>query len=123
MASNRSLNLIDLGAQVGVKSSPQVVNLNNSSMHCIFNIADLSASQIFTLEVIAITESGAQYILFKTLPVNTANVYRFIVSPFTRSIPGIACWDFVPKKFYIKITPTLPAQSDTYSVDVELGLP
>ena len=122
MASNRSLNLMENAAYTGVQSTVVVTNLNNPSLHVILNISTLSASQFLTLSMIGVAEDDSEYTMFTSLPMNKEVPYRTVVAPWAHNIAGIICNDFVPLRFYFKITPTLPAQEDTYALNVQLGL-
>lgn len=122
MSSNRSFNILASEARTGVVSSSVIDNLNTTAAHFIVNITSLSASQTLTLDVIAVTESGAEYTIFTTLPMNQAATYRSALGPFVTCVPGIACRDFVPKRIYFKITPSLPSQTDTYTLDAAFSV-
>jgi hypothetical protein len=131
MASNRAHNLLESKAYTGITSTRLVDNVNNPSAHFIIDINTLSSGQRLTLDVIGVGEAGitegdpngrAQYILFTSETMNQAVDYRFVMGPNVECVPGIACRDFIPKWFFMRITPFIPAQSDTYSVDVSLGL-
>lgn len=122
MASNRSHNLITPGAYTGIQETPVHPNLNNPSGHFVTNITALSPGQYLTLNVIGVTESGAEYNIFTSLPMNQVTTYRSLIGPNYECIPGIACRDFLPTKLKFRITPLLPAQTDSYSFDLQLGL-
>lgn len=135
MASNRAHNLLEAKAYTGIQQTRIVDNVNNPSAHFIVDIDTLSSGQYLTLDVIGVGEAGitydngtpslngrAQYTVFTSETMNQETNYRFVLGPSVTCIPGIACRDFIPKWFFMRITPTIPAQTDTYSVDVSLGL-
>ena len=122
MASNRSINLLELIAYTGQQSTSVVNNLNNPSAHVVININTLSTDQFLTVHIIGVAADSSEYTMFTSLPMNKETVYRVVMGPWVKCVPGIACRDFMPRTFYLKVVPTLPAQADTYSLNVELGL-
>lgn len=122
MASNRDLNLIELAEHTGTQTGEHANNLNNPSAHFVTNITSLSSGQTLTLNVYGVTETGAEYIIFTSLPMNQVTTYRQALGPAFECVPGIACRDFIPKHVRAEIVPSIPAQADTYSFDLVLGL-
>lgn len=122
MASNREFNLIASVPHTGEQSTSVVQNLNNDSAHFITNITSLSSGQYLTLNIYGITDSGAQYTIFTSLPMNQVTTYRQVMGPAFECVPGIACRDFMPKQFKAVLTPAIPGQTDTYSFDIAMGL-
>jgi len=122
MASNREFNLIDAGPHTGVQTTRTVDNLNNSSAHFVTNITSLSSGQNLSIDVLGVTDQGAEYIIFTSLPMTQEVTHRHLMGPNVSCVPGIACRDFMPKQFKVRITPALPAQTDEYSFDLVLGL-
>jgi len=122
MASNREFNLIDAGPHTGVQTTSAVDNLNNSSAHFVTNITSLSAGQNLHIDVLGVTDQGAEYIIFTSLPMTQETTHRQAMGPNVNCVPGIACRDFMPKQFKVRITPALPDQTDDYSFDIVLGL-
>lgn len=122
MASNRSFNLIQPGAHTGIQETAVHQNLNNPSGHFVTKITSLSTGQYLILNVIGVTETGAEYNIFTSLPMNQVTTYRSIIGPNYECVPGIACRDFLPAKIKFRLTPLLPLQTDSYSFDLQLGL-
>lgn len=122
MASTREFNLITLAAYTGEQSTPVVDNLNNSAAHFVTNITSISSGQTLILNVYGVTNTGAEYIIFTSLPMTQAATHRQVMGPAFECVPGIACRDFIPKHLKAVITPSIPAQTDTYSFELLLGL-
>lgn len=122
MASNRSFNLIAPGSYTGVQETAVHPNLNNPSGHFVTKITSLSSGQYLVLNVIGVTETGAEYNIFTSLPMNQVTTYRYVMGPNYECVPGIACRDFLPAKIKFRLTPALPLQTDSYSFDLQLGL-
>jgi hypothetical protein len=122
MASNRGINLLDLISYTGEQSTGVVNNLNNPSAHVVINIDTLSASQYLTVHIIGVAADGSEYTMFTSLPMNKEAVYRVVLAPWAKCVPGISCRDFMPNTFYLKVVPALPAQTDIYSLNVGMGL-
>lgn len=122
MSSNRSVNVLALAERTGVVTSPVVSNLNSNSGHFVVNVTALSSGQTLALEVLGVTESGAEYAIFTALPMTQEATHRTMLGPNVNCVPGITCRDFVPKSIFFRVTPSLPAQADTYSLDLELSV-
>lgn len=121
MGGTRDINLLAAEARTGVVTSPTHENINGTAAHFVVNITSLSSNQTLTLDAIGVTESGAEYRLFTSLPMNVATTYRYVLGPFVKCVPGIACRDFIPPRIKFTITPSQAAQADSYSLDLILN--
>ena len=121
MPGARSFNLTDSQSRVGVYTTTPLENQGNNALHAVIGITVLSTNQVLTMDVIAITQTGLEYTLFTSLPMVIAATYRYSVTPFSVDVAGLTAQDFIPGKFKIVITPGVPAQADTYAIDVELA--
>lgn len=119
MASNRSFNIFESKERSTDTASNKLSNLNNAAAHFVVDLTAINTGYI-SLEVYGISASGAEYRIFRTLPMTHVATYRYIISPTQNCVPGIVCRDFLPANIRYKMVHSGGAVA-TYTADLELG--